>query len=106
MSRVEDLLENMLGEAHEIGAPESRIEKILQTALGLHGDISPTSSLTESLLKQAFDIQESQPLQGEKGRIDAILNAYLAGREYNEPRLSRVEDLLYQVLFDGSEMSK
>ena len=55
-SRNEDILENMLGEQHEIGEPLSRNEKILQKILGTYeGELEEPQSRIEDLLIQIYE---------------------------------------------------
>lgn len=65
-SRVEALLQDLLGADNQFGAPQSRIEAILQNMLGANNVLAEPESRNEELLLQILE-------QGGGGQSDIVV---------------------------------
>lgn len=101
-SRIELLLEALIGEEVEILPPNSRVEDILYSILdATEYEKNPLSRVEELLLA----LKESGLYSGEiLSRVEAILKAKLDGEEYTEEPMSIIEALLME--WDGGKKKK
>lgn len=100
-SRIEKILENLLGENNVIEPPIGRDEKILYSILNDLEYTEPPHSIFEELL---LAIKNNSPLETEYDynyltRDEKILFCKLNRREYFEPPHSRLEKLLIKWLY-------
>lgn len=95
-SRNETILQNILGELHEILPAQSRVEAILQAILYNTEYTEEAQSRIEALL---LAIKNGGSFDDEaRSRNEAILLAKLNGEEYTAEPQSRIEELLIEWL--------
>lgn len=93
-SRNETILQNILGEMHDLLPAQSRVEAILQAILNETSyEPAPQSRIEELLLA----IKDGGTFDDEaRSRNEAILLAKLNGEEYTAEPQSRIEELLIE----------
>lgn len=99
-SRIEALIQNILGESHEV-TPQSRVESILAAIADGATYSEDALSRIESLLKAIANGGEyTGAIQS---RVERILYAILTGGEYTNAPKSRIEALLLEWLNNPEE---
>lgn len=99
-SRIEALIQNILGESHTV-TPQSRVEYILAAIADGATYSGDELSRIEALLKAIANGGEyTGPVQS---RVERILYAILTGGEYADEPQSRIESLLIEWLNSSGE---